>query len=66
MYSLGWMYANGRGVDRRCFTRRTLFEMAWPGARWRREGARLVGDYTGAVPDCLLPRALDRGFCREG
>jgi hypothetical protein len=29
------------------------------------EGARAVGEYTGAVPDCLKPRAADRGL-RQG
>lgn len=63
MYSLGWMYANGRGVDRNDAYAATLFEMALTKGHVGAEKARrLVGDYTGDVPDCLLPRALDRGF----
>ena len=63
MYSLGWMYANGRGVDRDDGYAATLFEMALTKGHVGAEKARrLVGDYTGVVPDCLLPRASDRGF----
>lgn len=63
MYSLGWMYANGRGVERNDDYAATLFEMALAKGHPAAEKARrMVGDYTGAVPDCLLPRAQDRGF----
>ncbi len=63
MYSLGWMYANGRGVARDDAYAATLFEMALAKGHVGAEKARsAVGEYSGVVPDCLLPRAADRGF----
>lgn len=63
MYSLGWMYANGRGVERDDRYAATLFEMAlYKGHVGAEKARRLVGDYTGAVPDCLTARASGRGF----
>ncbi|MBS0369630.1 MAG: transglycosylase SLT domain-containing protein [Proteobacteria bacterium] len=63
MYSLGWMYANGRGVERDDRYAATLFEMAvFKGHAGAEKARRLVGDYTGAVPDCLTSRDGERGF----
>lgn len=63
MYSLGWMFANGRGVERNDEYAATLFEMAMAkGHAGAEKARRMAGEYTGAVPDCLLPRARDRGF----
>ena len=63
MYNLGWMYANGRGVARDDAYAATLFEMALfkghPGAE---KGRRLVGEYTGDVPDCLKPTVARYAF----
>ncbi len=55
MYSLGWMYANGRGLPRNDAYAGTLFAMAAmlehpQAARMQ----RYTGDYTGAVPACLV------------
>lgn len=63
MYSLAWMYANGRGVERDDRYAATLFEMAvFKGHAGAEKARRLVGDYTGAVPDCLTTRDSERGF----
>lgn len=63
MYSLGWMYANGRGVERDDRYAATLFEMAlFKGHAGAEKARRLVGDYSGAVPDCLTSRESGRGF----
>lgn len=63
MYSLGWMYANGRGVERDDRYAATLFEMAlFKGHVAAEKARRLVGDYTGVVPDCLTSRESERGF----
>lgn len=63
MYGLGWMYANGRGVARDDGIAATLFEMSmaggYPGADKAR---RMVGEYTGTVPDCLKPRNGETGL----
>ena len=63
MYNLGWMYANGRGVARDDAYAATLFEMALfkghPGAE---KGRRLVGEYTGDVPDCMKPAVARYAF----
>ncbi len=63
MYNLAWMYANGRGVERDDRYAATLFEMAlFKGHVGAEKARRLVGDYTGAVPDCLTTRDSGRGF----
>lgn len=56
MHALGWMYANGRGVERDDDYAGTLFAMA-AYLGHRQAGAMLThtGDYSGRVPDCLLP-----------
>lgn len=54
MYALAWMYANGRGVERNDAYAGTLFAMA--AMRGNEHAARMqryVGEYTGAVPECL-------------
>jgi len=54
MFSLGWMYANARGVPRNDAYAGTLFAMAamldHPQAA---KMQRFTGDYTGEVPACL-------------
>lgn len=63
MYSLGWMYINGRGVERDDRYAATLFEMAlFKGHAGAEKARRLAGEYTGAVPDCLAVRDSGRGF----
>jgi len=63
MYSLGWMYANGRGVARDDGYAATLFEMAVVKGHGGAEKARrLVGEYTGAVPDCLKQGRVEWAF----
>jgi TPR repeat protein len=63
MYSLGWMYANGRGVARDDEYAATLFEMAIvKGHAGAEKARRLVGDYTGAVPDCLRQARVEWAF----
>lgn len=63
MYSLGWMYANGRGVERDDGYAATLFEMAlFKGHAGAEKARRLAGEYTGAVPACLAARESTRGF----
>lgn len=54
MYALGWMYANGRGLERHDDFASTLFAMA--AAKGHQHAARMqrfTGEYSGAVPDCM-------------
>lgn len=54
MYALGWMYANGRGLDRRDDYAATLFAMAaFLGHSYAARMAHYTGEYSGAVPECL-------------
>jgi TPR repeat protein len=54
MYSLGWMYANGRGLERRDDYAGTLFAMAaFLGHAHAARMVRYTGEYSGAVPECL-------------
>ena len=54
MYALAWMYANGRGVERNDEYAGTLFAMAaMQGNAHAARMQRYVGEYTGAVPECL-------------
>ena len=63
MYSLGWMYANGRGVPRDDGYAATLFEMAIvKGHAGAEKARRMVGDYSGAVPECLKLRPVEWAF----
>ncbi|HMY48177.1 MAG TPA: transglycosylase SLT domain-containing protein [Rhodocyclaceae bacterium] len=63
MYSLGWMYLNGRGVLRDDAVATTLFDMAIvKGHDEALRARRFASDYTGAVPDCLKDRPADHGF----
>lgn len=63
MYSLGWMYANGRGVERDDGIAATLFEMAmFKGHPEAQKARRVAGDYTGAVPECLQQRHVEWAF----
>lgn len=55
MYALGWMYANGRGVGRDDAFAGTLFAMAaFKGHEHAARMQRFTGEYSGAVPDCML------------
>lgn len=55
MYALGWMYANGRGVGRDDAFAGTLFAMAaFKGHEHAARMQRFTGDYSGALPDCML------------
>lgn len=56
MYSLGWMYANGRGSPRNDAFASTLFAMAaFLGDGPSQSMLRFTGEYTGDVPYCLEP-----------
>jgi TPR repeat protein len=56
MYSLGWMYANGRGVARDDAYAATLFEMALAKGHVGAEKARsAVGEYTGWCRTACYP-----------
>lgn len=61
MFSLGWMYANARGVPRDDAYAGTLFAMAamldHPQAG---KMQRYTGDYTGSVPACLTAPDWER------
>ncbi len=60
MYALGWMYANGRGLARNDGYAGTLFAMAaFLGDEQAARMQRYTGDYSGAVPECLLARPTD-------
>ncbi len=60
MYALGWMYANGRGLARNDEYAGTLFAMAAVlGDEQAARMQRYTGDYTGAVPECLVARPTD-------
>lgn len=65
MYALGWMYANGRGLDRRDDYAATLFAMAaFLGHSHALRMARYTGEYSGAVPECLNApvQTVERGW----
>jgi hypothetical protein len=57
MYSLGWMYANGRGLAHNDRYAGTLFAMAgFLGHEHAQRMLQFTGDYTGEVPECLVSR----------
>lgn len=61
MYSLGWMYANARGVTRDDGYAGTLFAMAaMLDHRQAQRMQRFTGDYTGDVPDCMVSPDWER------
>ena len=61
MYSLGWMYANGRGVERSDPIAGTLFAMAaFQGNEHAARMVRFTGDYQGIVPECMNPPESER------
>ena len=61
MYSLGWMYANGRGVERSDPMAGTLFAMAaYRGHAHAEKMARFTGEYQGVVPECMNPPESER------
>ncbi|MDD3354487.1 transglycosylase SLT domain-containing protein [Zoogloea sp.] len=63
MYSLGWMYANGRGVARDDSYAATFFEMAMLKGHDAALRARSLGsEYVGAVPDCLKAPGYGEAF----
>ena len=54
MYSLGWMYANGRGLERDDAAAGTLFSMAAKqGHGYAKRMARYTGPSEGKKPSCL-------------
>lgn len=54
LYALGWMYANGRGVERDEGYAKTLLEMAaYLGHPHAERVKGLMGEYTGVTPDCI-------------
>lgn len=69
MYALGWMYANGRGLERNDAYAGTLFAMAaFLGHPQADRMRRYTGEYVGAVPACLEPppdESLDPGWSAE-
>jgi TPR repeat protein len=63
MYSLAWMFANGRGVARNDDYAITLLDMAIVKGHAGAERIRpRFGEFSGAVPECLKPRPSDRQF----
>lgn len=61
MYSLGWMYANARGVTRDDAYAGTLFAMAAMLDHTQAERMqRYTGEYTGDVPDCMVAPDWER------
>ncbi|MBS1985867.1 MAG: transglycosylase SLT domain-containing protein [Bdellovibrionales bacterium] len=64
MYALGWMYANGRGLERRDDFAATLFAMAaFLGHSHAARMSRYTGEYTGVVPECLnAPEQVAEGW----
>ncbi|MBL8446917.1 MAG: transglycosylase SLT domain-containing protein [Zoogloeaceae bacterium] len=64
LYSLGWMYANGRGVGRDDGYASTLFSMAaFLGHEHAGKVTKFVGEYLGIVPECLKANdAADQKF----
>ncbi len=61
MYSLGWMYANGRGVERSDSLAGTLFAMAaFRGHDHAAKMMRFTGEYKGVVPECMNPPESER------
>jgi soluble lytic murein transglycosylase-like protein len=54
MYALGWMFANGRGLERHDDYAATLFAMAaFKGHQHAARMQRFTGEYSGVVPECL-------------
>jgi hypothetical protein len=53
-FSLGWMYANGRGVERSDGLAAAFFQMAaQQGHEQSRKMLRFVGEKAAALPDCM-------------
>lgn len=58
LYSLGWMYANGRGTEVRASYAATLFAMAAErGIEAAHNAQRLVGESSGQLPPCMSAAA---------
>lgn len=59
-FSLGWMYANGRGVQRDDEIAAHFFSLAdEKGHGEARKMLRFVGDKTAPVPDCMRNQAME-------
>ena len=57
-FQLGWMYANGRGVDHDDATASALFQLAAQnGHRYARLTLERMGGVHGLLPDCMRPLA---------
>jgi hypothetical protein len=64
-YSLGWMYANGRGVARNDELASAFFQLAArQGDEPSRKMLRFVGETAAPLPDCMNP--LHRLFADDG
>lgn len=62
MYSLGWMYANGRGTPVSASHASTLFAMASErGVAAAAQAQRLVGESSGLLPACMSQPASGAG-----
>ncbi|HPT49039.1 MAG TPA: transglycosylase SLT domain-containing protein [Accumulibacter sp.] len=58
-YSLGWMYANGRGVDRNDALAAYFFGLAAKqGHAQSQKMQRFVGEASSEVPECMRPPAI--------
>jgi len=58
-FSLGWMYANGRGVSRNDEVASAFFQLAaGQGHEEARKMLRFVGETKAPLPDCMKPQGL--------
>lgn len=59
-FSLGWMYANGRGVSRSDEVASAFFQMAaGQGHEQARKMLRFVGESNAPLPDCMKATAIE-------
>lgn len=59
-FSLGWMYANGRGVARSDEIASVFFQMAaGQGHAQAKKMLRFVGESTASLPDCMKTETID-------
>src|SRR5260221_8743740 len=55
-FSLGWMYANGRGVTRDDGVAAAMFRLAAAGGHiYAQKTLAFLGDAPGRLPDCMVP-----------
>lgn len=66
-FSLGWMYANARGVPRDDAVAAHLFDLAARQGHRHAEKIRLLfGGPSDSLPDCMKPAREDAGFLANG